>query len=62
MTSKYLTWAFTKVQTIKDTFRVTSRWDTHQKVTLFTLHAEEGVVAKDAAPNAAFGMFGARAA
>jgi hypothetical protein len=62
MTSKYLTWAFTKVQTIKDTFRVSSKWDSHQKVTLFTLHAEEGVVAKDAASIAAFGTYCASAA
>ncbi|MGA2851540.1 MAG: primase-helicase family protein [Terracidiphilus sp.] len=62
MTSKYLTWAFTKLQTIKDTFKVTSRWDSHQKVNLFTLHAEEGVVAKDTAAKASLAMFGEFAA
>jgi hypothetical protein len=48
MTSSFLTWAFTNVQTVKDTFRITSEWHGHRKVWLYTLHAEEGVVARDA--------------
>jgi hypothetical protein len=47
LTSKFLTWAFTSLQTLKETFRIQSKWDTNRKVRLFTLHAEEGVVARD---------------
>jgi hypothetical protein len=48
MTSNFLTWAFDNVQTVKDAFRIIREWHSHRKVWLYTLHAEEGVVARDA--------------
>jgi hypothetical protein len=62
MTSRFLLWAFTKVQTVKDTFRITSEWDSHRKVTLFTLQAEDGVVAKDSIDGVDFDPFEVAAA
>jgi len=53
ITSRFLTWAFTKVQVVKDTFNIKSKWNGNKKVMLFTLHAEEGVVAQDVVHGAA---------
>jgi len=58
LTSKFLNWAFTKVQTVRNTFRINDHWDGHQKVKLFTLTAEEILPTQTAIEESAFQSHG----
>lgn len=49
VTARFLTWAFTHVQTLKDTFRIKARYDGKRKVALYKLHPEDGVVPGESA-------------